>query len=234
MISLNWSIEDFVYGALDGSVTTFAVVAGVVGASLPPSVILIMGFANLFADGFAMAVGNYISSKSRIEYVESERKREEKEIESLPKKKIQEISDIYYEKGFRNELLDDISKVITSKRRIWLDVLMKEKMGLAEFKDEKPLSKAITTFAAFNLIGLIPLLPFLFVFASGFSSSYALKDVFVYSALFTGLSFFIIGVIKGKVVRKSPVKSGLYTLVIGGLAALVSFIIGSFLSYYIE
>ena len=73
---MNWSIEDFVYGALDGSVTTFAVVTGVVGASLSPSVILILGFANLVADGFAMAVGNYVSSKSRIEYVESERKRE--------------------------------------------------------------------------------------------------------------------------------------------------------------
>lgn len=231
---MNWSIEDFVYGALDGSVTTFAVVAGVVGASLSPSVILILGFANLFADGFAMAVGNYVSSKSRIEYVESERKREEQEIERLPEKKIQEISDIYYEKGFRKELLDEVNRVITSKRKVWLDVLMKEKIGLAEFKDENPLSKAVTTFAAFNLIGLIPLLPFIFVFTLGFSSSFTLKDIFVYSAIFTGLSFFIIGVIKGKVVGKSPVKSGIHTLTVGGLAALVSFLIGSFLSYYIE
>ena len=231
---MNWSIEDFVYGALDGSVTTFAVVAGVVGASLSPSVILILGFANLFADGFAMAVGNYVSSKSRIEYVESERRREEQEIESLPDKKIQEISDIYYGKGFRKELLDEVSRVITSKRKVWLDVLMKEKIGLAEFKEENPLSKTVTTFAAFNLIGLIPLLPFIFIFALGFSSSFTLKAIFIYSAVFTGLSFFIIGVIKGKVVGKSAVRSGIHTLTVGGLAALVSFFIGSFLSYYIE
>jgi len=61
---LNWSVEDFVYGAIDGAVTTFAVVAGVVGASPSPFIVLILGFANLFADGFAMAVGNYLSTKS--------------------------------------------------------------------------------------------------------------------------------------------------------------------------
>jgi VIT1/CCC1 family predicted Fe2+/Mn2+ transporter len=64
------SVEDFVYGATDGSVTTFAVVAGVIGAELSPSIVLILGFANLFADGFSMAVGNYLASKTRIEYIE--------------------------------------------------------------------------------------------------------------------------------------------------------------------
>ena len=72
---MKWSIEDFVYGATDGVVTTFAVVAGVVGASLSPSVILILGFANLFADGFSMAVGNYLSSRSRIEYIQREKEK---------------------------------------------------------------------------------------------------------------------------------------------------------------
>ena len=102
---MKWSIEDFVYGATDGAVTTFAIVAGVVGASLSPSVVLILGFANLFADGFAMAIGNYLSTKSRIESIQRERKREEWEIENNPAQKIQEIKDIYSEKGFKDELL---------------------------------------------------------------------------------------------------------------------------------
>ena len=72
---MKWTIEDFVYGATDGAVTTFAVVAGVVGASLSPTIVIILGFANLFADGFAMAVGNYLSTKSKIEYEERERKK---------------------------------------------------------------------------------------------------------------------------------------------------------------
>lgn len=58
-------LPEFVYGGIDGIVTTFAVIAGAVGASLSPGVILILGFANLFADGFSMAVSNYLSTKSR-------------------------------------------------------------------------------------------------------------------------------------------------------------------------
>ena len=71
---MKWSIEDFVYGATDGAVTTFAVVAGVVGASLSPSIVLILGFANLFADGFSMAVGNYLEQISEGVYREGKKK----------------------------------------------------------------------------------------------------------------------------------------------------------------
>ena len=61
---MKWHFEDFIYGSIDGAVTTFAVVAGVVGASLSPNIILILGFANMFADGFSMAVANYQASKA--------------------------------------------------------------------------------------------------------------------------------------------------------------------------
>lgn len=71
---MKFFIANFVYGAIDGAVTTFAVVAAVVGASLSPSVILILGFANLFADGFSMAMGNYLALKTHNEYVARERK----------------------------------------------------------------------------------------------------------------------------------------------------------------
>ena len=60
-------LPEFVYGAIDGSVTTFAVVAGAIGASLSAGIILILGFANLFADGFSMAISNYLSTKSQNE-----------------------------------------------------------------------------------------------------------------------------------------------------------------------
>ena len=80
---MKWTIEDFVYGATDGAVTTFAIVAGVVGASLSPSIVIILGFANLFADGFSMAMGNYLSTRSRIEYVERERNRQNKEVQGF-------------------------------------------------------------------------------------------------------------------------------------------------------
>lgn len=151
---MKWSIEDFVYGAIDGSVTTFAVV---VGASLAPSIVLILAFENLFADGFVMAVGNYLSSKSKIEYIEREKKREEKEVKDSPQQKLEELKDIYLKKGFRGKLLENIVNTISSSDDVWTDILMKEKIGSAAVGNEKHVSKAITTFTAFNLIGLIPL-----------------------------------------------------------------------------
>ena len=114
------SVEDFIY-EVNGSVTTFAVVAGVIGAELSPSIILILGFANLFADGFSMTLGNYLANKTRIEYIEKRRRTEEWEIENLSEQEKQEIRDIYTEKGFKDELLETIVNVITARRRVWID-----------------------------------------------------------------------------------------------------------------
>ena len=230
---MKWTIEDFVYGATDGAVTTFAIVAGVVGASLSPSIVVILGFANLFADGFAMAVGNYLSTRSRIEYEERERKRQYKEIQNFPQRKISEIRDIYSEKGFKDELLEKVTSVITSSRKVWTDVLLRERTGIMDKKNENPIFKAVTTFVAFNLVGLIPLLPFIFALAVNNPSGLTAQIMFLYSAVFTALSFFCIGLISGKVVDKPPLRSGIITLLIGSIAAFVSYMIGTLLSIYI-
>jgi vacuolar iron transporter family protein len=225
------SIEDFVYGATDGAVTTFAVVAGVVGAALSPSIILILGFANLFADGFSMAIGNYLGSKSQKEYMEKERRREEWEIDNLVEQEKQEIRDIYTKKGFKAELLDEIVNVITARRKVWVDTMMREELGLIEDK-KQPLDAAITTFAAFNLVGLIPLIPFVFLQVSGFV--FSTEHAFLYSVLFTGLSFFIIGIVRGKIVNKSLLRTGINTLAVGGIAASVAYVIGYLLGIVVK
>lgn len=225
---MKWSLEDFVYGATDGAVTTFAVVAGVVGASLSPSIVLILGFANLLADGFSMAIGNYLGTKARREYVEKARKREEWEIDNLIEQEKQEIRDIYTKKGFKDELLEEIVRVITSRRKVWVDTMMKEELGLIEDM-KRPRDAAITTLASFNAIGLIPLVPFVAVFLVG-SSVVASTEAFTYSAIFTGAAFFLIGSIKGKVVQKPIIRSGLNTLLVGAIAAGVAFAVGLLLN----
>jgi vacuolar iron transporter family protein len=219
-----WSLEDFVYGATDGAVTTFAVVAGVVGASLSPSIVLILGFANLFADGFSMAVGNYLATKARKENVDRARKQEEWEIDNRVDQEKQEIRDIYSKKGFKEDVLEEIVRVITSRRKVWLDTMMREELGLTE--DKRPArDAAVTTFTAFNLVGIVPLLPFVFLFAVG-SSTVSASEAFAYSVTFTGAAFFLVGTIKGKVVRKPLLASALNTLLIGGIAAAVAFVVG--------
>ena len=115
---MRWSLEDFVYGGTDGAVTTFAIVAGVIGASLSPTIVLILGFANLFADGFSMAVGNYLATQSRKEYIERARRREEWEIDHLADEERREIHNIYASKGFKDGILDEIVRIITSRRKV--------------------------------------------------------------------------------------------------------------------
>ena len=226
---MNWSLEDFVYGATDGAVTTFAVVAGVIGASLSPSIVLILGFANLLADGLSMAVGNYLASKTRIEYIEKARRREEWEIDNLVEQEKQEIREIYTKKGFREELLEEVVRIITSRRKVWVDTMMREELGLIEDRSRRPLETAITTFVAFNLVGLIPLLPFVAMFVAG-SQAVSSLDAFTYSIAFTGVAFFLIGAVKGKLLQKHLIRSGINTLLIGGIAATVAFVVGYLLN----
>jgi len=226
---MKWHFDDFVYGSIDGAVTTFAVVAGVVGASLSPGIILILGFANLFADGFSMAAANYQASKARNEYIQMKRNQEEWEIDNLEEQEKEEIREIYSKKGFKDELLEEIVRIITSRRKVWVDTMMKEELGLIE--DEKlPLDSSLSTFLGFNLIGLIPLVPFMTFMAMGIDPN---SDAFLYSIIFVLAAFFIVGTIKGKIVKKSTIRSGTYTLIIGGTAALVAYVIGYVLSFLV-
>lgn len=218
-------LEDFVYGSIDGTVTTFAVVAGVIGAALSPSIVLILGFANLFADGFSMAAANYQAQKVRAEFIQMRRKQEEWEIDNLAEQEKQEIRDIYEKKGFKKELLEEIVRIITSRRKVWVDTMMREELGLIE-DHKKPFESSISTFIGFNLIGIIPLLPFVIFTILKIESDYA----FYYSTFFTALSFFLVGMIKGKIVEKSILRSGFITLLIGGVAAIVAYIVGSLLN----
>ena len=221
--------DDFIYGSIDGAVTTFAIVAGVMGASLPATIILILGFANLFADGFSMAAANYQASKARNEFIKMKRKQEEWEIDNLEEQEIDEIREIYREKGFKDELLEDVVRIITSKRKVWIDTMMKEELGLIE--DEKnPLDSSASTFVGFNLVGLIPLIPFMVFMIIGIEMN---SEAFVYSIISVCAAFFLVGMIKGKIVKRSMIRAGINTLIIGGVAALVAYFVGYGLNFLI-
>src|SRR3989344_9708993 len=110
-------LRDMVYGANDGIVTTFAVVAGVAGAELGINVVLILGFANLLADGLAMAIGNYLGTKSEDEYITKERAMEEWEVDHLPDLEKKEIESIYRKKGFKGKDLVRVVAVITGDKK---------------------------------------------------------------------------------------------------------------------
>lgn len=214
-------VGDVVFGAIDGSVTTFAVVSGVAGAALSANIVIILGLANLLADGFSMAIGNYLSSKSDIEYAQKERKREEWEVENYPKGEIEEIRAIFKAKGFEGKKLEDAVKTITFNKKLWVDTMMAEELNIIE-ENISPKKRGLVTFVSFVLVGSIPLMPY---FASFFSEA-AKGTAFQLSIILTFIAFFLVGSAKIYVTGKNWLKSGLETLLVGGAAAIIAYAIG--------
>jgi VIT1/CCC1 family predicted Fe2+/Mn2+ transporter len=223
-------IADFVFGATDGCVTTFAIVAGSIGASLSPAVVLILGFANIFADGLSMAVSNYLATNADRERIARVRKREEWATEHMADEERQEVRDIYAKKGFKEDMLEEIVRIITARRKVWVDTMMREEVGLVEDEGKRPIDAALSSFVGFVSVGLIPLIPFIFMYLLGLNSiSEARANALLYSVISAMMAFFLIGVIKGKVVDKPVIRSGTITLLLGGAAATVAYLVGHLL-----
>lgn len=175
-------LGEFVYGGMDGCVTTFAVVAGSVGAKLPSEVIIILGFANLIADGFAMSVGAYLSHKTERDNIAKQG-----EIKSSNTRKA-----------------DDISMHPAGKK--------------------SPALIGAVTYAAFILIGLVPLSVYVIDFFRPLQS-----DLFLRSCILTAIGFAFIGWLKAYV-NDTPIYKGIMeTLLLGTAAAAVAYFIGDFL-----
>jgi VIT1/CCC1 family predicted Fe2+/Mn2+ transporter len=217
-------IGEAVYGALDGIVTTFAVVAGVEGAKLHSGIVLILGFANLIGDGLSMGVGSYLSTKSQREYQKSERIRERWEIEHYPEGEIEEIRQIYRKKGFRGEDLKKAVEIITSDKDIWVGTMMVEELGIIE-EEGHPFFNGLSTFISFITVGFIPLLFFVMALAIPSLEGYT----FQMSVLLTGLTLFAVGSLRVLVTGSRWWRSGIEMLVVGGMAALGAYLVGYFL-----
>lgn len=224
-------IGEFVYGGIDGSVTTFAVVAGSAGAGLDSSVIIILGFANLLADGFAMSVGSYLSRKSEKQNYDKHQRIEYWEVDNLPEKERDEIREIYEAKGFEGELLKQIVDVITADKDRWVDVMMKEELNMTK-SDKSPLAMGAVTFFSFIIIGLIPLLVYVFDYSS--DAVNPAEELFKYSIIMTFIAFIGIGWLKSYVTQTGRLKSVLETLFLGAAAAVLSYFVGSFLENMIS
>lgn len=211
-------LGDAVLGGIDGCVTTFAVVAGAAGGGLPDAAIVVLGVANLLADGFSMAASNYLSVKSRREELQKARREEEAHIARIPKGEREEIRQIFRKKGFAGGMLEKVVSVITRDEALWVDTMLTEERGL-QLEDRRPLRAGLSTFGAFSAAGLMPLLPFLL---PGFPKNAELAA----SAGITALAFLAIGILKGLVLRAPALRSGLETLVVGGAAAGLAYAAG--------
>jgi VIT1/CCC1 family predicted Fe2+/Mn2+ transporter len=217
----NSHLRDFVYGAVDGTVTTFAVVSGVVGAELSAGIVIILGLANLFADGFSMAVANLLGTRAESQARDRTRREEELQIGAIPEGEREEVRQIFASKGFEGDTLEHIVEVITSDERLWVETMLTEEHGLAP-ESASAVRAGLSTFVAFVSAGFVPVLPFVLdeLLPAG------LGNPFVWSAVLTGATFFAIGGLKSIVVRGRWCWAGLETLAVGGIAAGIAYGIG--------
>jgi VIT1/CCC1 family predicted Fe2+/Mn2+ transporter len=218
-------IKSLVYGGMDGIITTFAVVAGVAGASLSSNIILILGIANLLADGFSMAVGDYLSTKAEMEYNKNEREREAWEVENHPEGEKQELIELYVDKGLSREDSEQIVNILSKNKKAWVDVMMVEELGIIE-DNESPLKSALVTFAAFGVFGFIPVMAYIIGDSLGITGD----SVFAFDCLLTAITLLILGAVKSKFTGKSWIKSALETLLVGGAAAAIAYGVGVLLA----
>lgn len=211
-------LRDWIYGGIDGSVTTLAVVTGVAGAQLSHWVILVLGFANLIADGFSMAASNYLGTKAELDDWRRLEHIEHRHIELEPEGEREEVRQIFERKGFEGADLQRIVELVTSDRERWVQTMLMDEYGLPHAV-RSPWIAALSTFLAFLICGLVPLLPYLFGAPRSFPVSMAL----------TGVVFFAIGSIKSRWSTSSWWHSGLTTLLVGAIAASLAYLTGDLL-----
>lgn len=208
-------LRDWIYGGIDGAVTTFAVVSGVAGAQLSPWIILALGFANLFADGFSMAASNFLATKAehddwhRLEAIEN------RHIDLSPEGEREEVRQIFQLKGYEGDDLERIVELVTGNRKRWIRTMLTEEYGLPN-EVRSSWVAALSTFTAFLVCGLVPLFPYLL----------KISNALEVSTVMTGTVFFAIGSAKSKWSTVSWWRSGLTTLFIGAIAAALAYAAG--------
>lgn len=216
-------LPEVVYGSIDGIVTTFAVVAGATGANLNIQIVLILGIANLFADGLSMSIGSYLSKKSERDSYYKHLQIEKWEIENMPEAERQEIENIFRAKGFEANELQMVVDRITSNKQVWIDTMMKDELGLSVEK-KSPIRAGLSTFTAFIIAGAIPLAAYLITYSQAMN-----VDPFALSCIVTLIAFALIGYIKTYVTKIGFFRSVSETLILGVAAAAVAYLLGDFL-----
>ncbi|MBW3563156.1 MAG: VIT1/CCC1 transporter family protein [Acidobacteria bacterium] len=208
-------LRDWVYGGIDGAVTTFAIVTGVVGAELSARVVLILGVANLVGDGFSMAAGNYSATQTELQQIEHIREIEYRHIRVDPDGEREEVRQIFASKGFEGEDLESAVSVVTGDDDRWVDTMLTDEYGLP-LEVRSPLRAATATFFAFILCGIVPLVPWYLGISSPFDWSVGM----------TLAVFFGIGSLRSRWSIHPWWRTGLSTLAIGSIAAGLAYAIG--------
>lgn len=224
--------KEIIYGGIDGIVTTFAVVAGFTGAALSGEtiqqisflVVLLFGLANLFADAASMGLGNLLSVRSEKHLYFAKRSRQEASMTNQKDVVLEDTASILMEKGFSSEDAYQLASIYQHNQDYWLDFLMNQKLELSDPRGENEYLTGLTTFLSFMVFGAVPLLPFL-VQSEGYP-----QEAFFYSVIGTATALVMLGLLKWRVIGSNLIASLFEVLFVGGIAAVIAYLVGTFFS----
>ena len=224
--------KEVIYGGIDGIVTTFAVVAGFAGAALSSDsatqlsffIVLLFGLANLFADAASMGLGNFLSVRSEKDLYKVARGKELELLRQNPEHETSETIRIMQEKGFGENDAQTLANIYKSNEEYWLDFMMQHEQEMSDPRGENEIFTGLATFISFMIFGAIPLLPFML------SDSGDAATTFIYSSIGTFAALVTLGLLKWRVIGANFVASLFEVVAVGGTAAVLAYLVGTFFS----
>jgi VIT1/CCC1 family predicted Fe2+/Mn2+ transporter len=211
------TVRDIVIGMSDGLTVPFALAAGLSGAVSTTSIIVTAGLAEIAAGSIAMGLGGYLAARSDAEHYASERSREQREISEKNEAEKQEIRDIFASYGLTAEESKPIVEALSKRPNAWVDFMMRFELGLEKPEPRRAFISAFTIALSYIVGGLIPLSPYILLPVA--------RTALLTSVVVTLLALLLFGYIKGRFTGTKPLRSGLQTALIGGLAAAAAFLI---------
>jgi VIT1/CCC1 family predicted Fe2+/Mn2+ transporter len=215
-------VRDVVIGMSDGLTVPFALAAGLSGAIDSTSVVITAGLAEVAAGSIAMGLGGYLAAKSDAEHYANELLREQREIVEKPEAEVAEVEEVFLAYGLTREETAPIIGALRNKPQAWADFMMRFELGLEKPDPAQALISALTIAGAYIGGGLIPLIPYMVMAKVG--------SALLWSAVFTLTALLAFGYVKGRFTGSRPLRSGLQTTLIGGLAAAAAFGIARLIS----
>ena len=211
------NVRAAVFGVNDGLVSNASLIFGVAGAHSSASVVLLAGVAGLTAGAFAMAAGEYVSVRSQRELFEYQIGLERDELAEYPDAEAQELALIYTAKGLPQREAQRLAKKLVADPEQALDTLAREELGLNPSELGSPWGAAVSSLLSFAIGAAIPVLPF--AFGAG-------SNALAIATALTALSLFGVGATLSLFTGRKAVASGARMLLLGGLAAGVTYGVG--------
>ena len=218
----NETVRDIVIGMSDGLTVPFALAAGISGTGAATHIVVTAGMAEIVAGSIAMGLGGYLAAKTDFEHFTTEQQRENWEIDYLEEKEKEEVAEIFRNYGMTDVQIAPILVSMTKDRKQWLDFMMRFELGLETPDPKRARVSALTIGISYIVGGLIPLSPYILI-----------QDISIaltISVIVTLIALFLFGYIKGRFTGTKPLKSGLQTVFVGGVAAGVAFLLARLIS----